>query len=156
MKRFTIQSVAITVIAMMAFTSTALSSKKGDQERFKGTPVSLIEQNLAIALQMPSPGIQASASQVVRDLKALLPEHEFSGLVIPLMAIVKDEDADIATRMVSALALHELQSAKGDFAIERVALFTANERMKHLCMWLTYEKLENGSPAMKTATAMGR
>lgn len=154
MKRVTIQSVAIVVIAMMAFTLPALGSKKGDEVWFKGASIHAIEENLAIALQTPSPGMQASASQVVRDLKALLPDQEFSRLTIPLMAIVKDEDAEVAVRMVAALALYDLQSSKGDFAIQRVAQFTKNERMKHLCTWLTFDRMQKTSPAAKSTAQM--
>ena len=152
MKRITIQSVSIVAIAMMAFSSPALSSKKGDEVWFKGASINAIEENLAIALQAPSPGMQASASQVVRDLKALLPDQDFSGLTIPLMAIVKDEEAEVAVRMVAALALHDLQSAKGDFAIQRVAQFTRNERMRHLCTWLTYDRMQK-APSTQKSTA---
>ena len=107
-----------------------------------------------MALRTPSPGMQASASQVVRDLKVLLPEQEFSLLIIPLMAIVKNEDAEVPVRMVAALALYDLQSAKGDFTIQRVAQFTKNERMKHLCTWLTYDRMQKNSSVPKTTAVL--
>lgn len=154
MKRFTILSVAIVAIAWAASMSPALASAKSGDVWFKGATVDVIEQNLAIGLKTPSPGVQASASQVVRDLKVLLPDQEFTRLIIPLMAIVKDEDAGVAVRMIAALALYDLQSAKGDFAIQRVAQFTKNERMRHLCTWLAYDRMQKNSSSPKATAAL--
>ncbi|HCV44305.1 MAG TPA: hypothetical protein DGH68_12525 [Bacteroidetes bacterium] len=125
----------------MLIASVVLGGSKSDAARFKGATVDAIEKSLVMALKSPSPGVQASASQVIRDLKGLLPEEKFSLVTIPLMGIVKDENADAAVRIVAALALHDLESGMGDFAIERTAQFTDNERMKHVCLWLTYERL---------------
>jgi len=151
MKRPGNYAIVISAIAIVAITASLYGGQGGGETWFKGATIDAIEQNLAIALQTPSAGMQASASQVIRDLKSLLPDQEFPRLVIPLMAIVKDEGADVPARMVAALALHELQSSKGDFAIERVAQFTGNERMKHLCSWLTYQRLQKDAPASKAA-----
>jgi hypothetical protein len=139
----------VCVAVLLALSATAFAGKK--DMYFKGTSVDIIEQNLAIALKTPSPGMQASAAQVVRDLKTLLPDQQFGQLVIPLMTIVKDEDADGAVRTLAALALHELKSARGDFAIERVALFTSNERLRHLCGWLAIERMSK-QPAATPAS----
>jgi hypothetical protein len=144
---------AAAAFAVVAASSIALSARNNDDVWFKGSTVDAIERSLAMALRTPSPGMQASASQVLRDLKDLLPDQNFSLLIIPLMAIVKDEDADVAVRMVAALALYDLKSAKGDFAIERVGQFTRNERMKHLCSWLTYERSQKQGSLPK-ATAL--
>ena len=127
-------------VAVLLSTSVALSAKSTDDVWFKGTPVDLIEQNLAVALRMHSDGIQASASQVVRDLKGLLPSQEFTSVIIPLMGIVKNEDGDPAVRTVAALALYDLKSSRGDFALSQMARFSRNDRIKHLCAWLTYER----------------
>jgi len=140
-------------IAVIAFASSTLGASKSDEVWFKGSTVDLIERSLAMALRTPSPGMQASASQVIRDLKGLMPDQEFSLVIIPLMGIVKDEDADVSVRMVAAIALHDLQSGKGDFAIQRVAQFTRNDRMKHHCLWLTYERVLK-TPSVSKTTAV--
>jgi len=123
--------------------TTAFSGSAGDEMRFKGATVAAIEENLAIGLSTDNEGLQASASQVVRDLKGLLPDQDFSLLVIPLMRIVKNESADIQVRMIGTLALYDLRSAKGDFTIQRLAKFESNQRLKNLCTWLTYERLSH-------------
>jgi hypothetical protein len=154
MKQVTVRWFAVFSTAVIAFTSSTLGAAKTDEVWFKGSTVDVIERSLAMALRTPSPGMQASASQVIRDLKVLLPDQDFSLLVIPLMGIVKDEDADVSVRMVAAIALHDLQSGKGDFAIQRVAQFTKNERMKHHCLWLTYERVLKNPPASKTTAVL--
>jgi hypothetical protein len=136
---------SIAVIALVvAGMIPATAATKSDEVWFKGSTVDLIEKSLAMALRTPSPGMQASASQVIRDLKVLLPGQEFSLLIIPLMAIVKDENAETPVRMVAALALHDLRSGKGDFAIQQTARYAKSERLRHLCTWLTYERNPKG------------
>lgn len=106
--------------------------------RFMSATIEQSEKSLKIALEAPSQGLQLSAANTTRQLKELLPGQEFSSLVIPLMRIVKDENAETSARIVAAIALHGLHSAKGDFAISRTAEFTDNPRMKNTCSWLTY------------------
>lgn len=154
MKQVAVRFVAGLSIAVIVFASSTLGASKSDEVWFKGSTVDVIERSLAMALRTPSPGMQASASQVIRDLKTLLPDQEFSLLVIPLMGIVKDEDVDVSVRMVAAIALHDLQSGKGDFAIQRVAQFTKNERMKHHCLWLTYERILKNPSVSKTTAVL--
>lgn len=148
-----VSAVASVFILVIAANSWLFGANTSDDVVFKGTPVSLIERNLAIALRTPISGIQSSASQTVRDLKNLLPEQEFTSFVIPLMAILKDERLDASVRMLAALALHDLHSARGDFAIQRTARFTESPRVAHLCTWLTVERMKEDSPEAQ-ATAM--
>lgn len=141
---------AITFVLTLATTSNG--APRNDEVWFKGSTVDAIEKSLAMALRTPSPGMQASASQVVRDLRILLPDQDFSLLIIPLMAIVKNEDAETPIRMIAALALHDLKSGKGDFTIRQMAQFAGNERLKHLCSWLTYERHKQNSPSIKSTS----
>ena len=104
-------------------------------ERFSQTV-----RGLAASLQSGSPGLQASAAETIRELRAVLPSHSYSSLVIPLMGVVKDEHADVSARIVAALALNELESDMGNFAIKRVARFSECKRIRNLCAWLTYNR----------------
>jgi hypothetical protein len=108
--------------------------------RFVNATVDQSEKSLKMALESISAGSQLTAAQTVRELKTLLPGRYFSSLVIPLMRIVKDENSDTHSRVVAAIALHELRSAMGDFAISRTAQFTDNHQVKHVCSWLTYNR----------------
>jgi 5,10-methylenetetrahydrofolate reductase len=102
--------------------------------------MALIEKNIVVALTGDIPGQQADASQLVRVLKEMRPEQSFSTCVIPLMAIVKDEEADQATRILAAMALDKLESERGSYAIARTALYTDDPLLKHVCSWLTYSR----------------
>jgi hypothetical protein len=108
--------------------------------RFVNATVDQSEKSLKMALESISAGSQLTAAQTVRELKTLLPNRPFSSLVIPLMRIVKDENCDVHSRVLAAIALHELDSAMGDFAISRTAQFTDSQPVKHVCSWLTYNR----------------
>lgn len=96
------------------------------------------EQALLEGLQSTNPDILSSVAITVRDLQRLYPERSYSSFVIPLMRIVKNESAEQNARVSAAITLHQLRSAMGDYAISRTAQFTDNERVKHICSWLTY------------------
>ena len=109
----------------------------------------LIELNIVNALQSGIPGMQADAAQLVRDLNNARPDISFSGCVIPLMAILKNEDAECSARILAALALDQLNSPTGDFAVSRTASFTSNPRLAYVCTWLTYDKKIGKHPDLK-------
>lgn len=111
--------------------------------------IDLIEQNIVNALQSGIPGMQADAAQLVRDLDSFRPEQSFSACVIPLMALLKDEEGDSGARILAALALDQLDSEKGHFAISRMALFTSDTRLKYVCGWLAYERKAGKHPEEK-------
>ena len=102
--------------------------------------IALIEQNIVNALKSDIPGMQADAAQLVRDLNSFRPEHSFSACVIPLMAVLKNEEGQSGARILAALALDELGSPTGNFAISRVASFTSDPKLKCVCSWLAYER----------------
>ena len=108
--------------------------------------------SLALALESQNPGLQATAAQTVRDLKAYMPGESFSRLVIPLMRIVKDESADHGARILAALALHELNSAKGNFAIKQMVLFSQDRQLRHLCGAMTVRRIEQEQAAPSRET----
>ena len=138
MKRFTI----LIATGVLAWTSAhATGGTSTNDPRFTDGKLQAIEKNLQMALESESFGLQTSAAQVVRDVKALVPRYEFSHLVIPLMRILKDESAPSASRVLAALALHDLGSERGDFAIKRVGEFTHVGQVKLVCVSLARERL---------------
>ncbi|HEX7574505.1 MAG TPA: hypothetical protein VF514_15570 [Bacteroidota bacterium] len=68
----------------------------------------------------------------MRELKALLPDESFSTFVIPLKRIVKNSDAHVEVRILAALALQDLHSDRGDFAIKMEAKYAENGRSAHI------------------------
>ena len=117
--------------------------------RFISATVEQSELSLRTALEAPSPGLQLTAANTTHQLKELLPQREFSSLVIPLMRIVKDEQAETSARIVAAIALDGLHSAKGDFAISRTAEFSDNPRVKNTCAWLAYYRKLGEKPILR-------
>jgi hypothetical protein len=122
----------------------------GENDEYIGSlpqlKLDLIEVNLVNALQSGIPGMQADAAQIVRDINSMRPEQNFPKTVIPLMAILKNEEAESGSRILAALALNQLDSQKGYFAISRTASFTSDTRLKYVCSWLAYERT-TGKPS---------
>ena len=132
MKRFALMILLTIVGLSIGRAESPYSSDPGDAEA-KLRP---IETSLQNALESGNPGLQASAAQVAREVEARFPRYDFSALIIPLMRILKNEDGDAGTRILAALALHDLRSARGDYAIQGIAASTDDQRLKHLCRWL--------------------
>jgi HEAT repeat protein len=101
-----------------------------------------IEKNLVLGIESSSPSLQASAALVLKQVKSVAPEYGFSSAIIPLMRILKDEQRETNVRIAAALSLQDLKSERGDFAIQRTAQFADNGRVKHICSWLTYQRLK--------------
>lgn len=116
----------------------------GDNEEYISSlpqaKINVIEANVVNALRSGIPGMQADAAQLVRDILDKRPGQSFSACVIPLMAILKNEEADSGTRILAALALDKLQNPKGLFAISRTASFTSDARVQYVCAWLAFER----------------
>lgn len=141
---------ALMVGVLLAMAGGAGTAQAADPDGLRAwmtnEKLALIERSLVIALETPCCGAQASAAQTVRDLKALLPEVDLDGTVIPLMRLVKDEDAAMPSRVMAALALHELRDGRGDYAIAGMARFSGDERLQRTCKWLMYERALESRP----------
>ncbi len=144
------KSLIVVIIVSVIATSLQAQTNTSPVVRFKKATLEQTEKSLVFALESKSPGMNASAAQTVRDLKALMSNESFSSLVIPLMRIVNDEQAAEYSRVLAALALHDLHSATGDYAIAGVAKFTDSPRLKRLCSWLTYYRLLEDHPDLAT------
>jgi hypothetical protein len=108
--------------------------------QFTEEKIALIEENLVKDLESTVPGVVIGGVQTVREMKKAVPAHDYSKLIIPLMRIVKDEEADRAERILAALALDEIDSERGNFAISREAEMAKDEVFKTLCANLAKAK----------------
>jgi|WetSurMetagenome_2_1015567.scaffolds.fasta_scaffold90770_2 hypothetical protein len=104
--------------------------------------LALVEENVVVGLNSGVPGVQADLAQLVRDLKDLYPEYSFSSVTIPLMGILRDESAATPVRVMAALALDELESAVGDYAIAQLPRFTDDARLQYICAALTQRRMK--------------
>ena len=148
----TLVALFVSAVVMLAISARAQDSS-AKVPLFKNATIEQTEKSLIQALVSSSPGMQLSAAQTVRELKALYPERSFSRFVIPLMAIIKNDNGEASTRVVAAIALHELNSAMGDFAIEREAMYTNCARVKHICGWLAYYQWLEHHPDYRARSA---
>jgi hypothetical protein len=125
---------------------------------FSDEKLASFETNLVIALESGYPGLESSAARTLRELKTYNSRYSYSRSVIPLMRIVKSERADTQSRLCAALALHDLKSTLGDYAIAITAKFTDNARVQKVCYWLAYtrelEKAELAVNAVQQAVLM--
>lgn len=122
MKRFAVLGVMVAIMCGSGMAANVYS----DDPRFTDQRLKAIELNLLMALESGNYGMQASAAQVVRQVKALVPTYEFHTLVIPLMRITNDEKTQPETnRIVAALALHDLV---GDSVVEPSLLTPTESR----------------------------
>ncbi|MBI5472526.1 MAG: hypothetical protein HY961_09295 [Ignavibacteriae bacterium] len=129
------------VAALLSFAASAMAKEKSNEPlTYRGALVSTIEENLTIGMKHYSPGVRLSAIRTARDLKALYPQESFDSFVIPLMTVLKDKNAPSQSRILAALALHDLRTARGDFAISQTALFTDDSRLANACAWLVVER----------------
>ncbi|MBI5476498.1 MAG: hypothetical protein HY964_07145 [Ignavibacteriales bacterium] len=134
--------VAIILITVNCFSATPAAQKV----KYSETKMLQIEANLVSALKSHNNGLQTTAAIILRQIKCLDSDYKFNELIIPLMKIVKDESYDGNLRIVAALALHDLKSARGDFAIKRTAIFTESEKVKQICSRLAWQRERNETP----------
>jgi hypothetical protein len=122
---------SLTVVARAQSDSAAV--KSGGEMKWSEDKLAQIEENLVRDLESSSVGICIGGAQTARELKSHVPEYDFSRIIIPLMRIVKDENADRAARVLAALALNDLESERGDFAISREGEMSKDEVFKSFC-----------------------
>ena len=137
MKRF----IPLVVLAFITAPAFASGGKEFVRE-LNEDGVSRIEHQLALVLRSESPYLVVDAGEIARTLKEIRPEQSFSELVIPLMAIIKDDGRTAGERVVAARALHELRNPRGDFAIRRAAIMDESELLRTVSLYLAYERLQ--------------
>ncbi len=116
----------------LAQTDTA-AGKGGEENKWTDEKLSMIEENLVADLESPNIGVSIGGAQTVREMKQHVPDYDYSKIIIPLMRIVKNEDADRAARILAALALHDLNSERGNFAISREGEMSKDEIFRSFC-----------------------
>jgi hypothetical protein len=156
MKKLQMRTLGATLVAAGLFLAVPAFAQGNDDyvASLSQDKLHVIEANIVNALTSDIPGMQADAAQLIRDLKNQRPEQEFSSCIVPLMAIVKNEGADDANRILAAFALDQLESPKGYFAITRTALFTDSPKVKYICTWLAYERKTGHSTDAKGMAAV--
>jgi hypothetical protein len=140
--------VFIILISTMFLTSVnaqdqATRFEKQHHSQYVKSNLKQTEEMILTSLNSDNIGILASTAQTIRQLEQIFPENTFSSLLDPLMKIVQDEKGDTQVRILSALALDNLHSDKGDKAIYGVAKNTKNKSVQDVCIALSVESLKN-------------
>jgi len=99
-------------------------------------------QMILQALQNQNPAYVSSAVQTIREIEQVFPDEPFTSFITPLSNILKDENSETPTRVLSAVALDELHSDTGDQVIYSVAKNTSNQTVKNICTALAIESFK--------------
>ena len=84
-------------------------NSKFNKKNLKGTQEMLIK-----SLESSNPQMIASAAQTVRELQQIFPNENFDIMLDPLTKIVKDENGETSSRILSLFALESFHSDIGD------------------------------------------
>src|SRR5512140_3837554 len=103
MKKQSMRTVGATLVAAGLFLAVPAFAQGNDDyvASLSQDKIHVIEENIVNALTSDIPGMRADAAQLVRDMKTLRPEQDFGMCIVPLMAIVNNENADDASRVLA-------------------------------------------------------
>lgn len=152
MKPLALVVLVLTVLGVTTAWAQVASAPPG---LFRNATIEQTEKSLVQALESGIPGMEVSAALTVWQLKKLMPDRSFSCFIIPLMRVLKREDAGRCSRVVAAIALHELHSARGDYAIAQEGEITGCDRLANTCRWLTYYQYLEDHPDVATRDSAG-
>ena len=100
------------------------------------------EKMLLQSLQSNDENMVSSSVQTIRELEQVFPDEGFISFIEPLSNIVQNENYDTHARILSALALDELHSDKGDASIYEAAKNSSNQSVKDICTALAIESFK--------------
>ncbi len=126
---------ALAVAGVLLISGAALAQTTNNVDiQLNPQTISAIEQNLVAGLKdTDHPGLQESSTTVLLNLQLLDKGFDFSDALFPLMSIVKDEHEPAPARILAAVALRNLNSARGDYAIEMTAQMSDEPRVQKVC-----------------------
>jgi len=120
---------------------TLFAFQTGEQQLFSQAQIERIEKSIVKTLESDIPDMQINGALTLHRFREVAPEYGWDRCIIPLMRILNGEENHPSARLIAAMALHELRSSRGDFAISRNAQFTDNLRVKRYCVILTRTRL---------------
>jgi hypothetical protein len=137
---------SLTAILILSVASPAQSRptrfSKQHKSHFLKEHLNQTEEMLLQSLESNDTNLVSSSVQTIRELEQAFPGEAFSSFIEPLSNIVRNENSDTHARILSALALDELHSDKGDASIYEVARTTHNQSVKDICSALAIESFK--------------
>lgn len=113
-----LQSIAI-ISFLLLFTVSSFGKNK------TSCTYEQVEENLIVGVQSDNLGLRVSAAYFLGEIKS-------EKSVIPLMKMLKSSDNE-KERIMAALSLYKINTAIGNFAVKRRAIFDDSQRVRNLC-----------------------
>jgi hypothetical protein len=137
-------SLATILILSAATTAQSKSSRfaKQHNSHFLKEHLDKTETMLLQSLQSNDANMVSSSVQTIRELEQVFPDEAFASFIDPLSNLVRNENFETHARILSALALDELHSDKGDASIYDVAKNSSNQSVKDICSALAIESFK--------------
>ena len=106
--------------------------------RFTVRNLGIVDENIAVDLRNSTDrSVRKSAVKTLYELESFAPAFRFPSSVIPLLAIVKNHNEQLSTRLMAIRDLHGVHSPEGDFTIERMAKLSKQTQIRILCARLS-------------------
>ncbi len=121
--------------------TTLFALQPTDRSLYSQAQISRIEKNIVRGLESQEITRQVDAALMLHRVIGAVPAQDWDRCIIPLMSILNGENNPPRARLLAAMVLHELRTERGDFAIQRNALFTDDVRVKRYCTILTRTRL---------------
>lgn len=144
---------AFALCLALVIATTPLVRAEEPAPRFTNATFEQTEQSMLIGLNSGNHYVMATIARTVKDLKVLYPDQPLTSMIIPLMGLVKNDNLPSFVRTTAAIALHDLRSSRGDYAIQQTAVFTGDEKVKNVCNWLTYYRILEKQPGYVSPSA---
>jgi len=133
------------VVAIMVLASTVAAYAGGPADKTYVYNRPLAEENLLIGVASDNLGLRLSAASILAEVGT-------SKSVVPLMAML--HKGSVEERIVAALALSKISDARGQFAVERAAMFDPSKKVQMMAAWYYNEysvpKAEVVAPAFSS------
>ena len=89
--------------------------------------------SLLVGVESENFGLQTSAAFMLGEIRS-------SKAVIPLMRMLRNSDKEEA-RIMAALSLYKIESAKGMYLVQQAAKYDSSERVRKICQTLYFNSL---------------
>ena len=111
-------------------------NSKFNKKNLKGTQEMLIR-----SLESSNPQMIASAAQTVRELQQIFPNENFDLMLDPLTKIVKDENGETSSRILSLFALESFHSDIADAVIKDIQNSSSNMILREISNAMSVEDM---------------
>lgn len=118
-----------TTIAIVAAVVLLLTPVFGAENEASTFDKEKAAKNLLNNLNSENKGVRESSAFLIGELK-------IDDAVVPLLAILHN-DTNESTRIVAALSLSKIGSARGSFAVKQAAIYDDSQRVRMACAWFS-------------------